>query len=119
MPITSVTTSVASPELQASRLFEEKGVAPRTLTIPPPETPSGQPPAGGPGFEDLVKGFIGDVNDLQRRGGRAINALAAGEIADVHQVTVAVAEAGMALDLLLQVRNRVTEAFQEVMRMQV
>lgn len=68
---------------------------------------------------DLVKGFVGDVNHLQIRGGQAVDALAAGEIADVHQVTVAVAEAGMALDLLLQVRNRVTEAFQEVMRMQV
>ena len=119
MPITSITSSLASPELQGSRIFEEKGIAPRTLTAPPAETQPGEPPAGGPGFEDLVKGFIGDVNDLQRRGGRAIKALAAGEIADIHQVTVAVAEAGMALDLLLQVRNRVTEAFQEVMRMQI
>jgi flagellar hook-basal body complex protein FliE len=119
MPITSVTTSVASPEFQASRLFEEKGVAPRTLTVPPSGAQPAQPPAGGPGFEDLVKDFIGDVNHLQIRGGRAVDALAAGEVADVHQVTVAVAEAGMALDLLLQVRNRVTEAFQEIMRLQV
>ena len=119
MPITSVTTSVASPEFQASKLFEEKGVAPRTLTVPPSEAQPGQSPAGAPGFEDLVKGFISDVNHLQIRGGRAIDALAAGEVADVHQVTVAVAEAGMALDLLLQVRNRVTEAFQEIMRLQV
>jgi flagellar hook-basal body complex protein FliE len=119
MPITSVTSSLTSPGLQASRLFEEKGVAPRTLTAPPAEAQPGGPPAEGTGFEDLVKGFIGDVNHLQLRGGRAVDALAAGEIADVHQVTVAVAEAGMALDLLLQVRNRVTEAFQEIMRLQV
>lgn len=119
MPITSVTSAITSPEFQVSRVFEEKGVAPRILTAPPSGPRPEQPPAVGPGFEDLVKGFISDVNHLQIRGGRAIDALAAGEIADVHQVTVAVAEAGMALDLLLQVRNRVTEAFQEIMRLQV
>ena len=118
MPITSVTSAVASPGFQASRVFEEQGVAPRTLATPPSDTAPGEA-AGGPGFMDLVKGFVGDVNHLQIRGGQAVAALAAGEIADVHQVTVAVAEAGLALDLLLQVRNRVTEAFQEVMRMQV
>ena len=48
-----------------------------------------------------------------------MEALAAGEVADVHQVMVAVAEAGLAMDLLLQLRNRVTDAFQEIMRMQV
>ncbi len=118
MPITSVTSAVASPEFQASRIFEEQGIAPRTLSGSSPEIAPGGA-AGGAGFMDLVKGFVGDVNHLQVRGGQAVDALAAGEIADVHQVTVAVAEAGMALDLLLQVRNRVTEAFQEVMRMQV
>ena len=119
MPITSVTSAVASPEFQASRVFEEKGAAPRTLMPPPSGTAPDGAAGVGPGFMDLVKGFVGDVNHLQIRGGQAVDALAAGEIADVHQVTVAVAEAGMALDLLLQVRNRVTEAFQEVMRMQV
>jgi flagellar hook-basal body complex protein FliE len=119
MPITSVTSALASPEFQASRIYEEKGAAPRVLNAPSPEAGSGTSPTAGPGFEDLVRGFIGDVNHLQLRGSQAINALAAGEIADVHQVTVATAEAGLALDLMLQVRNRVVEAFQEIMRMQV
>lgn len=118
MPITSITSAIASPEAQSTRIFEEKGIAPRNLGSSPPEAAPGGS-AEGPGFMDLVKGFVGDVNHLQIRGGQAVDALAAGEIADVHQVTVAVAEAGLALDLLLQVRNRVTEAFQEVMRMQV
>lgn len=115
MPITSVTSALASPDRNFSRVYEEQG--PRTLAPSGPQP--GQSRPVGPGFEDLVKDFVGDVNHLQIRGGRAVDALAAGEIADVHQVTVAVAEAGMALDLLLQVRNRVTEAFQEIMRMQV
>ena len=68
---------------------------------------------------DLVKGFVGDVNDIQLHSGKMIDAFAAGEVTDVHQVMVASQEAGLALDLLLEVRNRTMEAFQEIMRMQV
>ena len=42
-----------------------------------------------------------------------------GEAADVHQVMVAVEEAGIALDLMLEIRNRVLEGYQELIRMQV
>ena len=42
-----------------------------------------------------------------------------GEAADVHQVMVAVEQAGIALDLMLEIRNRVLEGYQELMRMQV
>ena len=78
-------------------------------------------PAGDlkPGFLDIVRGFVGDVNDLQASKDQAIDAFAAGEVADVHQVMVAVEEAGLALDLLLEIRNRTLEAFQEIMRLQV
>ena len=70
-------------------------------------------------FSDLVKTFATDVNDLQFRAGDAIDSLVTGEAADVHQVMVAVQEAGLALDLLIEIRNRTQEAFQEIMRIQV
>jgi len=70
-------------------------------------------------FVDLVKGFVGDVNAYQMRAGKTIEAFAAGEVTDVHQVMVAIQEAGLALDLLIEIRNRTQEAFQEIMRMQV
>jgi flagellar hook-basal body complex protein FliE len=72
-----------------------------------------------PDFLQMVNSFVSDVNGLQMQSGRAIDAFAAGEVTDVHQVMVAVQEAGLALDLLLEVRNRTMEAFQEVMRMQL
>lgn len=73
----------------------------------------------GASFMDMVKGFVADVNAHQIRSGKTIDAFAAGEITDVHQVMVAVQEAGLALDLLLEIRNRTQEAFQEIMRIQV
>ena len=77
-----------------------------------------EPPSDS-NFVDLVKGFVGDVNAHQLRAGKTIDAFAAGEVTDVHEVMVAIQEAGLALDLLIEVRNRTQEAFQEIMRMQV
>ena len=73
----------------------------------------------GKDFSDLVKTFVGDVNELQFKSGRAIDMLVTGEAADVHQVMVAVEQAGIALDLMLELRNRIMEGYQELMRMQV
>ena len=96
----------------------------RTLNIPG----SGPVPAGAPGklregergsFGDLVKEFTADVNNLQFEAGHAIDKMVTGEAADVHQVMVAVEQAGIALDLMLEVRNRVMEGYQELIRMQV
>ena len=67
----------------------------------------------------MVKDFAADVNQLQFRAGNAIDELVTGEAADVHQVMVAVEEAGIALDLMIEVRNRVLEGYQELIRMQV
>ena len=74
---------------------------------------------GKQSFSDLVKEFASDVNSLQFRAGDAIDQLVTGEAADVHQVMVAVEEAGIALDLMLEVRNRLLEGYQELIRMQV
>lgn len=70
-------------------------------------------------FSELVKDFARDVNDLQFQAGHAIDMLVTGQAADIHQVMVAVEEAGIARDLLLEIRNKVLEGYQELMRMQV
>ncbi len=70
-------------------------------------------------FSDLMKSFAADVNDLQFEAGHAIDMLATGEAADVHQVMVAVEQAGIALDLMLEIRNKLMEGYQELIRMQV
>ena len=72
-----------------------------------------------PDFSDLVKDFARDVNDMQFKAGHAIDQLVTGKAADVHQGMVAVEEAGIALDLMLEIRNRTLEGYQELIRMQV
>lgn len=74
---------------------------------------------GQPSFGDLLKNFVGDVNNLQFNASNSIDMLVTGQSTDVHQVMVAVEEAGIALDLMLEIRNRVLEGYQELIRMQV
>ncbi|MBP7462311.1 MAG: flagellar hook-basal body complex protein FliE [Candidatus Delongbacteria bacterium] len=70
-------------------------------------------------FEDVLKNFVNDVNDMQLMAKESIEKLAAGEITDVHQVMVAVEKAGVSFDLMMEIRNKMLEAYQEIMRMQV
>ena len=86
-----------------------------------PQVGADQSPAapGRPSFSELVKDFAADVNEMQFTAGRAIDMLVTGKTSDVHQVMVAVEEAGVALDLMIEIRNRVLEGYQELIRMQV
>ena len=70
-------------------------------------------------FENTLKKLVKDVNSLQNQASEATEKLATGEITDVHQVMIAVEEANTAMEFMLEIRNKIVEAYQEVMRMPV
>ncbi|GBG56305.1 flagellar hook-basal body complex protein FliE [Sporomusaceae bacterium FL31] len=70
-------------------------------------------------FSQFLSEAIGSVNNLQLQAEKASLDLAAGKVEDVSQVIVATEKASVALQLTMQVRNKVVEAYQEIMRMQV
>jgi len=70
-------------------------------------------------FGEFLTEAIGDVNQRQNEAGQMVERYATGEQIDVHQVMIAMEQAGTALQLTTQVRNKVVEAYQEVMRIQV
>jgi len=88
---------------------------------------AGQKPGGtaevpndsGTGFAELLKNSIDDVNALQQQSSEMKSKLVTGEITDLHQVTIAAEKSSLAFQLSLQIRNKVIEAYQEIMRMQV
>lgn len=87
------------------------------LRIPAgPEVPSG---ASRPSFAEVVGGLVGDVDRLHKAAERATEKLVTGELQDVHQVVIAMEEAQTSFRLLMEVRNKMIEAYREVMRMQV
>lgn len=72
----------------------------------------------GEGFGATLGKALGEVNRLQMDAQQAARSLAAGE-ANVADVVVATQKADIAFQLTLQIRNKLLEAYQDVMRMQV
>ncbi len=70
-------------------------------------------------FGEFLTNALGEVNQLQNDSAKASFDLAAGKLQDVSQVTIATEKATIALQLTMQVRNKIVDAYQEVMRMQV
>lgn len=95
-----------------------------TLTGVPPATvlPATNPtPAGvhGQDFQAYLKQALGEVNDLQQQANRAIQQLVAGERGDLQETIIALERADVSFRLMMQIRNKVLEAYQEIVRMQV
>jgi len=63
--------------------------------------------------------FLSEVDALQKDADIAARQLVTGEAPNVHQVMLAVEKASLTLSLVVEVRNKVLEAYREVMRMQV
>ncbi len=83
------------------------------------EVKPSQSPAGGVSFKESIKDAIGKVNDLQNQADNMAGKLASGDLEDVHQAILAMNKAKTAFDFTLAVRNKVIEAYQEIMRTQV
>ena len=70
-------------------------------------------------FSDVLKNAVESVNSMQHAAGRLEDAVAKGEDVNIHQAVIAGEKAGLSFRLLMQVRNKMLDAYQEVMRMQV
>ena len=75
--------------------------------------------AKGASFGDVLKQSLAEVNHLQEKSDAAITALASGEKASLHDTMIAMEQADVSFRLMMQVRNKIVEAYQEIMRMQV
>lgn len=86
------------------------------------EAPKGiQPEArlNGPDFGTYMKQQIDRVNSQQLEAQGAMEALASGETDNIGEVMTAVKKAEVAFTMMMEVRNKLQEAYQDVMRMQV
>ena len=70
-------------------------------------------------FPQIFKEMVNNTNDLQSKAQEIAEKFALGEVTDIHEVMVAAEEAGVALDLVVEIRNKLIDAYQELMRLQV
>jgi flagellar hook-basal body complex protein FliE len=74
---------------------------------------------GGDSFSNLLGQIVRDVSDRQAAAGEAVTGLVSGQNVSLHQAMIAVEEASVSFQLMVEVRNRLLESYQELMRMQV
>jgi flagellar hook-basal body complex protein FliE len=89
---------------------------------PLPAAPTGVRPGqagGGADFRQMLDGYLDQVNQLQSQADRAVADLAAGKTDNLHQVVAAVSEADLSFRLMMEIRNKLLDAYNEIMRMQV
>lgn len=85
----------------------------------PRQGPEAPGKAGPPSFADTLKESIAEVNDLKLEADKAIEKLATGESTDIQETILAVEKADVSFKLMMEVRNKIVNAYQEVMRTQV
>jgi len=97
LPITSITSS---PLVQAGRA-------------------SGAAGPGAPGFKDFLVQSIQDVNSMQAAADKAVEKLATGGDVNPAEVLTAVQKADIAFQMMIQVRNKLVDAFTEIKSIQI
>lgn len=86
--------------------------------VPPTVTPSGAAVPGN-SFSNVLGNMVNDVSAKQAEANAAMKGVIAGNGVPLHQAMIAVEEASVSFQLMVEVRNKLLESYQELMRMQV
>ena len=84
-------------------------------------TPAGQAETGAAdgSFAELLSNAVAETSKLQEQSNEEVQKLIAGEVQDVHTALIAVQKADLSFQMMMQVKNKLVAAYEEVMRMQV
>ena len=115
-PISALPSS-AFGALQRVNLLpsEVSPLAPAEIGQPSPLAPA--QPSGD--FASMLGKLVSDVNAQQNVSAQSVAALQGGQNVPLHQAVIAMEEANVSFQLMVEVRNRMLDAYQEIMRMQV
>ena len=79
--------------------------------------PASAAPSGG--FMNSLQSAISKANDIQIQADQATEALMTGQTQNIHQTMVALQEADVSFQLMMQIRNKILTAYEEIQRMQI
>jgi flagellar hook-basal body complex protein FliE len=92
------------------------GISSVPLSLP---SMSATPSTGASGFSQVIQRFINDTNNQQLKADQSVELLATGQSDNVHDTMLALTRADLSMRVFMEVRNKVIDAYQEVMRMQL
>ena len=85
-----------------------------------PQLPPSSSSAGQPGeFQKVLAGTINDLESMNNNAADSVQKFLSGENEELHTTILATQKAELAFELGLQVRNKVVDAYQEIMKMQM
>ncbi len=87
-------------------------------TAPTP-SPKAEGASGGKDFRSILLDSLNEVNRLQDEADQGVQRLLTGETNNVAEVITAVNKSGVAFDLLMEVRNKLADAYREIQQMRV
>lgn len=70
-------------------------------------------------FSKILENTIGEVNDLQIKGDKAVADIATGEVKNLHQAALAIGKAETSMKMMLEIRNKALNVFKEISQTQV
>ena len=70
-------------------------------------------------FKDVLNGLVNQVDSLQKDADDSIQGLVTGETTNIHDVTIKLEEAEVAFELMMEIRSKLVNAYQQIMKMQV
>ena len=82
-------------------------------------TPQPQSVQAGRSFSDFLGQMVQDVNATQASAAGAVEGVLTGQNVPLHQAMIAMEEASVSFQLMVEVRNKLLESYQELMRMQI
>jgi flagellar hook-basal body complex protein FliE len=92
------------------------GISP--ILVPPAQSPEQSSPGTGE-FRDILKSALEQVESSRSQANAGVERFLTGEGDDLHSTILAVQRADLEFEMLMQVRNKVVAAYQEIMRMQM
>lgn len=94
--------------------------APEVAQLPEITAP-GTNPAAVPdaSFDSVLGRMVGEVSDRQSAATDKMRGLLSGQDVSLHETMIAIEEANLSFQLMVEVRNKLLESYQELMRMQI
>ena len=84
-----------------------------------PSTLPSAAPAGAGDFSSMLGKMVSEVNAQQLNASQSVNAPQSGQNVPLHQAVISMEEASVSFQLMVEVRNKLMDSYQEIMRMQI
>ena len=105
--------------------WRREGVKPEPLDLKPVQEMPGlassisAPQGPQSSFGQILGDLVNEVNTKQGAAGEAVQQLLTGGNVSLHQTMIAMEEANVSFQLMVEIRNKLIESYQELMRMQI